>query len=88
MNFRHCRGVSHISRLANWYPEKVAAYAFLTVPYQPPSPKAIDMETLSAYTKMKYGHELFGYWLFFDRDDAPKVIDDHVRFSFYIGSQN
>ncbi|KIP06414.1 hypothetical protein PHLGIDRAFT_106968 [Phlebiopsis gigantea 11061_1 CR5-6] len=75
----HDWGSASVSRLANWYPERVIAYAFLAVSYSPPRSKNYDYDVFLARLKQKYGYELFGYWGFFNRDDADQVIQDHIE---------
>ena len=68
-----------VSRLANWYPERISAYAFFAVPFNPPLPKDFDYDALIAGQRQRYGYELFGYWSFFNRDEAAQILEDHVR---------
>jgi hypothetical protein len=56
--------------MGNLYPERVLAFAFLTVGYMAPSPES-DIS-------LSFGHELYGYWLFFSEDGADEVIENHV----------
>ena len=72
------RGTGAISRLANWYPERVSAYAFFASTYSPPRSKNFDYDALLVRLQQKHGYEIFGYWAFFNRDDADQVIQDHV----------
>ena len=41
----------------------------------------IDLQGLLD-TKKAFGSELFGYWTFFNEDDADSVIQAHVRLTF------
>lgn len=75
----HDWGTGSVSRLANWYPERVSAYAFFAAAYSPPRPKNFDYGALLARLQQKHGYELFGYWAFFNRDDADQVIQDHIE---------
>ncbi|KIP08441.1 hypothetical protein PHLGIDRAFT_117193 [Phlebiopsis gigantea 11061_1 CR5-6] len=75
----HDWGSAAVSRLANWYPERVSAYAFFALPYYPPVPKDYNFEADLASQRQKYGYELYGYWSFFNRDDANHVIQDHIE---------
>jgi soluble epoxide hydrolase / lipid-phosphate phosphatase len=72
-----CRGCGVVSRLGNLYPERVIAFAFLSVGYICPSPEA-DFSTTLAMSKQAFGYELFGYWLFLSEDGADKVIENYV----------
>ena len=73
------RGSAAVSRLANWYPERISAYAFFALPYLRPLPKDYNYEAAIVKQKQQYGYELYGYWSFFNRDDANQVIQEHVR---------
>lgn len=64
--------------MANYYPERVTAYAWLAVPYQSAFP-LIDFQTFLNESKQVAGYELYGYWLFFSEDDADEIIQEHVR---------
>lgn len=68
------------SRLANYRADRFAAFAFLAVGYLPPAPD-FDHKSMNALSLAKRGYENFGYWNFFDRDDAAKVVEDHVSTS-------
>ena len=65
--------------MANLYPERIAAYAFLTVGYLPPSPEKFEAAKMGAWMKQTFGYELFGYQSFFVSDGADKIIEKHVR---------
>lgn len=71
------RGSKVTSRLANIYPERFAAFAFLAVSYVTPNPQ-FDIQTALDMTKKMVGYEIFGYWLFFSEDEADKLIETHV----------
>jgi len=64
------------SRLANLYPERVLALAFLAVGYLPPSPE-FDISNFQALSKQVFGYELLGYWFLFTEDGADKIIESH-----------
>ncbi|KIP01958.1 hypothetical protein PHLGIDRAFT_122890 [Phlebiopsis gigantea 11061_1 CR5-6] len=38
-----------------------------------------DFDAVLARQKQKYGYELYGYWPFFNRDDANQIIEDHIE---------
>lgn len=56
-----CRGSWVVSRLANYYPERFLAFAFISVAYGQPSPD-LNVDQLNAMTKQVLGYEEFGYW--------------------------
>ena len=72
-----CRGAKLASRLANWCPERVLAYAFLDIPYW--KPFTGTFEDVLAEQKAKVGYELFGYWYWFSEDDIDAVLQANVR---------
>jgi len=72
----HDWGSKVTSRLANFFPERFAAFAFLAVPYVPPSPD-FDLEKALAQSREKYGYETVGYWKFFAEDGAVELIEKH-----------
>ncbi|EKM56416.1 uncharacterized protein PHACADRAFT_91351 [Phanerochaete carnosa HHB-10118-sp] len=70
-------GCKAISRLANYYPERVLAYAFLGVSFVQVLPP-MDFEVFLAYLKENVGHELFGCWTFFSEPDSDEVLQAHI----------
>ncbi|KZT00187.1 epoxide hydrolase [Laetiporus sulphureus 93-53] len=73
----HDWGCALVSRLANYFPERFIAFAFLAVGYMPPS-VPFDYEAALAITKQILGYEAYGYWEFFVRDEeADQIIKDH-----------
>ncbi|EKM57398.1 uncharacterized protein PHACADRAFT_208465 [Phanerochaete carnosa HHB-10118-sp] len=73
----HDWGCKAISRLANYYPERFLAYAFLAVPFAEITPPT-DFQMYLDYVKRVYGYELYGYWSFFSAPDANELIQVHV----------
>jgi soluble epoxide hydrolase/lipid-phosphate phosphatase len=69
-----------LSRLANYHPERFSAYAFVDHGYNAPgrglTPAVIQQINSSAQAKL--GFSIFGYFLFFDEEDAAKLLDEHV----------
>ncbi|KAI3612047.1 epoxide hydrolase [Moniliophthora roreri] len=62
-----------ISRVAQLYPEKVTAAAFLAIPYAA-TPSPFDLKQVLKIQKDTFGYELFGYWEFLAMDpDAPVI---------------
>lgn len=68
-----------MSRLANYFPERASAYAFLALSYWDPIPDVSFQEFLDINEKAA-GYQIFGYWPFFSEDDANTIIQAHVRF--------
>lgn len=71
------RGVGLCSRLANYRADRFAAFAFFALGYFPPAPD-FDVSAINAHSLVKHGYENFGYWNFFAKDEAAKVIEEHV----------
>ena len=79
------RGSFLLSRLANYHPERFSAYAFIDHGYSPPGQSLTTamIEHINSDVQAKLGFQIFGYFLFFDEEDAAKLLDGHVSFSFF-----
>ncbi|KAL1603713.1 hypothetical protein SLS60_005303 [Paraconiothyrium brasiliense] len=72
-------GVSHdwgsglLSRVYNYYPELVKGLVFLSVPYMEPG--QFNLAAINGLTEQLFGYPVFGYWQFFNRDDAADICD-------------
>ncbi|THH32678.1 hypothetical protein EUX98_g1521 [Antrodiella citrinella] len=73
----HDWGSWAVARLATYFPERFHAFAFLAVPYAIPDPTG-TLEQATAFVKSLLGYEPYGYWDFFNEDDADKVLLDHL----------
>jgi pimeloyl-ACP methyl ester carboxylesterase len=68
-------GVAHdwgsflLSRLVNYYPQRLLSCSFLTVAYRAPG-QSMNVDPINVITKQKLGYEMYGYWKFFEREDA------------------
>ncbi|KAI0824027.1 alpha/beta-hydrolase [Trametes gibbosa] len=77
-------GIAHdwgswiLSRLANLHDQRFHAYAWNAVAYQPPSPQPMDIDALIEYLKVHTGDPRFGYWKFFNTEDAHVVCERHL----------
>jgi soluble epoxide hydrolase / lipid-phosphate phosphatase len=79
----HDWGCFLLSRLANWFPERLESAAFLSVAYLPPGSTNVNwLDELNGMTKKMMGWEVLGYWKFFEREDAGRIVDEHVSFLF------
>lgn len=58
---RRWRGAVVTSRLANYYPERFHAFAFLSVGYYPPLPD-LNVTKHNEETKQELGYEQWEYW--------------------------
>lgn len=72
-------GVS--SRLANYFPQRFRAYAFLALGYLPPDGN-FDIDAVNAKSVETNGYAKFGYWKFFAKEGADKIVEDHVSLFF------
>jgi hypothetical protein len=46
-------------------------------PYQEPG-KYLDVDAVNAETKKTLGFERYGYWKFFEKEDASEIAKEHV----------
>ena len=69
-----------MSRIANFFPERLVAYAFFSVGYYPPD---LGFDYMKQVQLMKdlMGMEYMGYMEFFDSDAAAQIIEEHVSCS-------
>ena len=74
----HDTGSILLSRLANYFPERLLSCTFLTVPYSRPG-EHFDLEAVNKMTKQLLGKERFGYVKFFAENNAGQLLDQHVR---------
>lgn len=78
-------GVAHdwgcflLSRLANYHPERFSAYTFIDYGYNAPghSLTTTAMQHINSSVQANLGFSIFGYFLFFHEEDAPKLLDEH-----------
>jgi pimeloyl-ACP methyl ester carboxylesterase len=76
-------GVGHdigsflLSRLANYFPDRLLTCSFLAVPYTKPGDH-FDLDMINAMTKTRMGYERFGYIKFFEKDEAGDMLNEHV----------
>jgi soluble epoxide hydrolase / lipid-phosphate phosphatase len=76
-------GVAHdwgsflLSRLANYYPHRLLTCSFLATPYRAPG-QSMNIDAVNEFTKQKLGYEMYGYWKFFEKEEAAQFLKDHV----------
>ena len=72
-----------ISRVANYYQDqdRFLGFGFISISYYAPMVD-FDLDTLNAHQHKVAGYPVFGYWKFFLADDAPQVLQEHVRLPF------
>jgi pimeloyl-ACP methyl ester carboxylesterase len=76
----HDTGTILLSRLANYYPDRLLSCTFLAVPYSKPG-EHFDLDAVNALTKKVHGKERFGYLKFFVSDRTGDLLDQHVSHS-------
>ncbi|KAG0650173.1 Cytosolic epoxide hydrolase 2 [Hyphodiscus hymeniophilus] len=81
VNAASTRGCFLLSRLANYYPELFSAYAFIDHGYATPGRglTTVAMQNINSSVQARLGFSIFGYFLFFDEEDAPKLLDEHAK---------
>ncbi|PGH05846.1 hypothetical protein AJ79_06688 [Helicocarpus griseus UAMH5409] len=77
----HDIGCYLLSKLANYYPTRLASVAFLTVPYSKPGER-FDVDAVIAMMQAFLGFERFGYLRFFVGEEAAGLIEEHME-SFF-----
>jgi soluble epoxide hydrolase/lipid-phosphate phosphatase len=79
-NASSTRGSFLLSRLANYHPERFSAYAFIDHGYSAPghSLTTAAIQHINSSVQANLGFSIFGYFLFFNEEDAPKLLDEHV----------
>ena len=68
----------------NYYPSLFSKLVFLDVGYAAPG-HGLTLETVTYVNSMvqkSMGYSVFGYFLFFQEQDAAKLMDEHVRMQF------
>lgn len=79
----HDMGSILLSRLANYFPDRLLSTTFLVVPYSKPGER-FNLEAVNNMTKQLLGKERFGYIDFFVTESAGAILDEHVRFSLFL----
>jgi soluble epoxide hydrolase/lipid-phosphate phosphatase len=80
-NVSFTRGSFLLSRLANYHPERFSAYAFIDHGYAAPGRglTTAAIEHINSLVQAQLGFSILGYFLFFDDEDASKLLDEHVN---------
>ncbi|KAJ7663048.1 alpha/beta-hydrolase [Mycena rosella] len=71
----HDWGSRVVSRMANYYPDRLVACAFFGVGYGPPTSEYADPITQSAQIKQMVGYDLLAYMGYFIQSEAPAFIE-------------
>ncbi|CAF3417890.1 unnamed protein product [Rotaria socialis] len=72
----HDWGVRPAIRFVLYHPERTLGVVLFNSGYRPPA--WLDFDKMIQGTKQIFGYELFGYWEFFNSDDAAKIIEDNA----------
>ncbi|KAJ4467013.1 alpha/beta-hydrolase [Lentinula aciculospora] len=80
----HDWGSKIVGRLANYFPERFYAFAFLSLSYFSPAVLESSFVELNNITKQAIGYEIFGYWGFFSADGADQIIENNLDSFFDI----
>jgi soluble epoxide hydrolase / lipid-phosphate phosphatase len=75
------RGSFLLSRLANYYPSLFTKLVFIDVGYSAPG-RGLSLDTIShidTAVQATLGYSIFGYFNFFQDDDAASLLNDNVR---------
>jgi pimeloyl-ACP methyl ester carboxylesterase len=72
----HDWGARPATRFVLYHPERTLGLILFNVGYRRPA--KLDFEQLLQMTKKAFGYELFGYWEFFNSDDAAKIIEENA----------
>jgi hypothetical protein len=75
-----CSGSPLLSRLYNYFPERLISISYLDIGYTAP-PLALtyaDIEKTNNETLQTLGYSIFGYWIFLGEADAPSILNSHV----------
>lgn len=80
VNASFTRGSFLLSRLANYHPERFSAYAFIDHGYIAPGRglTTAAIQNINSSVQANLGFAIFGYFLFFDEEDAAKLLDENV----------
>lgn len=73
----HDTGCTLLSRIANYFPQRVLTCSFLDTFYSPPG-VPFDFDSMNNLTRQIFGNERFGYISFFITEGAGRIIDEHV----------
>ncbi|KAL2420052.1 hypothetical protein ABEF95_004121 [Exophiala dermatitidis] len=75
----HDWGVTLLSRMEFYHPQRFAKLAFLTIGCSPLGQR-FDLDTVNSMCEKMLGHALFGYIEFFTRDpNAVEIINSHLE---------
>ncbi|KAI5364469.1 hypothetical protein J4E82_011411 [Alternaria postmessia] len=76
----HDIGSGQLSRIENYYPDRLSALAFLTLGYSPPGTDftSATIDASDEASRALFGYPLLQYWHFNAEDRAPAIADQHL----------
>ncbi|KAH1289901.1 hypothetical protein KXW98_008277 [Aspergillus fumigatus] len=83
----HDTGCNLLSRLADYYPDRLLSCTFIAVPYSKPG-EHFDLDMVNRFTKQLLGFEKCGYIEFFVEDEAGSTLDQHPESFFTLFYSN
>ncbi|CAF0841354.1 unnamed protein product [Rotaria sordida] len=72
----HDWGTAPAIRFVLYNPERTLSLVLISVGYRPPA--KMDLDQVLETSKKILGYENFGYWKFFESDDAATIIENNV----------
>ena len=69
-----------LSGLKTWelLPKRFLTMSFLDIPYRSPG-EPLNLDAVNKITKDKMGFERFGYWYFFNKEEAGNICRENVN---------
>ncbi|KAH1732622.1 hypothetical protein KXX25_005761 [Aspergillus fumigatus] len=83
----HDTGCNLLSRLADYYPDRLLSCTFIAVPYSKPG-EHFDLDMVNRFTKQLLGFEKCGYIEFLVEDEAGSTLDQHPESFFTLFYSN
>jgi len=74
----HDWGCITLCRLSILYPSRFIAFGWLGLSFREPTRTTFDLEKVMAFLKQTFGSETLAYWQFFNREDAPAIIEKNI----------
>jgi soluble epoxide hydrolase / lipid-phosphate phosphatase len=72
------RGCIILSRLSMLYPDRFHAFGWVGLSFMEPITFSFDLDAIMVAMKELLGYEGYSYWKFFEREDAPAIIEKNV----------
>ena len=75
---KRIRGSLFLSRLATYYPDRFTKFCWIDVGYNVPTGEEFSIDAVDEMAKQIIGWPIFGYWHFFNDEDAGPLMDRNV----------